>query len=79
MKRPPNDARQYNIVSDLKSAAEFAAEVTRQSGATISVAGPILPVAANLSEGELRKDYPEVPSTKISDGIHKTISFYKTQ
>jgi len=80
MKRPPISAKTYNIVSDLCDAGRFAAEIMEQvPGTTIETEGPKLPVAAILDEGDLRIDYPEVSRTTISDGIARTIRFYKTQ
>lgn len=80
MKRPPEGAKAYNIVSDRCQAEEFAAAVaTHAPGARITADGPRLPVAADLAEGDLRIDYPEVPRTGIQEGIAKTIAFYRTQ
>lgn len=80
VRRPPESARTYNIVADRCPTADFAAEVARQApGTRITAAGPELPIAADIAEGDLRVDYPEVPRTKIRDGIAKTIAFYKTQ
>ncbi|MGI9479321.1 MAG: NAD-dependent epimerase/dehydratase family protein [Hyphomicrobiaceae bacterium] len=80
MKHPPQGAKVYNIVADRCATAEFAAEVTRQvPGTTISAQGPHLPIVADIDEGDLRVDYPEVPRTTIRDGIAKTIAFYRTQ
>ncbi len=80
MKRPPQGAKVYNIIADRCPTADFAAEVGRQApGTTISAQGPHLPIAANIAEGDLRVDYPEVPRTSISEGIAKTIAFYRTQ
>lgn len=80
MKRPPQGAKVYNIIADRCATADFAAEVGRQApGTTISAQGPHLPIAADIAEGDLRVDYPEVPRTSISEGIAKTIAFYRTQ
>ena len=80
MRRPPEGAKAYNIVAHRCAAAEFAAEVVRQvPGAAISAEGPELPIAADIVEGDLRIDYPEVPRTDIRTGIAKTIAFYRTQ
>lgn len=80
MKRPPRGAKVYNIIADRCPTADFAAEVGRQApGTTISAQGPHLPIAADIAEGDLRVDYPEVPRTSISEGIAKTIAFYRTQ
>lgn len=80
MKRPPAGAKAYNIVSDRCPAAGFAAEVARQApGTRIIAEGPDLPIAADIEEGDLRIDYPEVPRTLIADGIARTIAFYRTQ
>ncbi len=80
MRRPPEGAKVYNILAERCPTAAFAAEVVRQApGTSISASGPALPIAANISHGDLRIDYPEVPRTSIRDGIAKTIAFYKTQ
>ncbi len=80
MRRPPAGAKVYNILAERCSTAAFAAEVVRQApGTAISASGPALPIAADISHGDLRIDYPEVPRTSIRDGIAKTIAFYKTQ
>ena len=80
MKRPPDGAKVYNIVAERCATADFAAEVARQApGTTITAHGPDLPIAADIAEGDLRVDYPEVPRTSIRDGIAKTIAFYRTQ
>lgn len=80
LRRPPENARVYNIVADRCRTAEFAAEVARQApGTSITAQGPELPIAAGILEGDLRVDYPDVPRTNIRDGIAKTIAFYKTQ
>lgn len=80
MKRPPQGAKVYNIVAERCATGEFANEVARQvPGTTITAQGPNLPIVADIVEGDLRIDYPEVPRTSIRDGIAKTIAFYKTQ
>jgi UDP-glucose 4-epimerase len=80
LRRPLGGARVYNILAERCPASDFAAEVVRQvPGAKISAAGPHLPIAANIAEGDLRKDYPELPRTSIRDGIARTIAFYRTQ
>ena len=78
MKRPPAGARVYNILADRCSTEAFAAEVQRQApSSAITASGPHLPIAAGLEDGDLRIDYPEIPRTSVSDGIAKTIAFYK--
>lgn len=80
MKRPPEGARVYNIIADRCPTADFATEVAKQApGTTITAQGAHLPIAADIPDGDLRVDYPEVPRTSIQDGIAKTIAFYKTQ
>lgn len=80
LQRPPASAKVYNILADRCSAEAFAAEVQGQAPASsISASGPLLPIAAGLPEGNLRIDYPEVPRTEISEGIERTIEFYKNR
>lgn len=80
MQRPPTGAKVYNIVAERCATAAFAAEVERQAaGPSITAQGPDLPIAADIVEGDLRVDYPEVPRTNIRDGIARTIAFYRTQ
>jgi nucleoside-diphosphate-sugar epimerase len=79
MKRRPQGAKVYNILADRCAASAFAAEVQRQTPSVkISAAGPNLPIAADIEEGALRNDYPEVPRTTIREGIAKTIAFHKS-
>jgi UDP-glucose 4-epimerase len=80
LKRPLGGARVYNILAERCPTADFAAEVARQVlGAKITAAGPQLPIAADIAEGTLRIDYPELQRTRIQEGIAKTIAFYRTQ
>jgi nucleoside-diphosphate-sugar epimerase len=78
MNRRPQGAKVYNILADRCPASAFAAEVQRQvPSVKITAEGPNLPIAADIEEGSLRTDYPEVPRTNIRQGIANTIAFYK--
>lgn len=77
--QPVADARTYNVVGEVATAADFAQAVNRAvPGAAIRAEGPLLPVAARLSPGTLRADFPGLRITPIAEGIAATVAHYRT-
>ena len=70
-------AQVHNVTGELAAAADVAAILNRLvPGARIDAAGPALPVAARIDEGELRQVFPSVPRTALADGIAHTLHYY---
>jgi UDP-glucose 4-epimerase len=71
-------AHVYNIVGDLGSAEDFAAEIMRAApGAKVRAEGPTLPIAPSIDAGTLRHDYPAIPRTTIREGVAATVAHYR--
>jgi nucleoside-diphosphate-sugar epimerase len=69
----------YNIVGEKCPVGRIADEIRRiVPGARIDAAGPPLPVSAHIEAGKLREDFSGLALTPVSEGLQKTIDFYRS-
>jgi len=77
---PLPGARVFNLVGEIASVEQVIAEIRRQvPGARLAASGPKLPIAADLSEADLRLALPELPRTALRDGLAATLAHYRRQ
>ena len=76
--RPPAGSHVFNLAGEVASTHDVAAAIRRQEPtARITVAGPPLPMPAHLAEDGLATCLPDLPATTLTDGIIRTIAFYR--
>lgn len=72
-------ARVYNVTGEKCPVDHIVDEIRRiVPGSRIAVAGPRLPVSADIEPGKLRDDFPAVPCTPVNKGLEATIAYYQS-
>lgn len=76
--RTPEGAHVFNLVGTVASNDDVVRSIRHVvPDAAISVAGPALPVVADIAEGNVRSVLKGLPATSLDDGIARTIAFYR--
>ncbi|MBC9882688.1 SDR family oxidoreductase [Bradyrhizobium sp. INPA01-394B] len=78
LRREPHGAHVFNLPGEVASNDAVVAAVRAVvPNARIAIDGPLLPFAADIGEGELRRVFPDLPATSLRDGIRRTIELYR--
>ncbi|MFN2459842.1 MAG: NAD-dependent epimerase/dehydratase family protein, partial [Candidatus Velthaea sp.] len=75
---PPEGAFAFSLQGVIASTDDIIVAVRDiVPDAQIDAAGPPLPFAPELDEGDLRRVFPGLPQTSLADGTRATIDFYR--
>ncbi|WP_245285224.1 NAD(P)-dependent oxidoreductase [Bradyrhizobium sp. WSM3983] len=78
LRREPHGAHVFNLPGEVVSNEDVVAAVRAVvPNARIAIDGPVLPFAADIGEGDLRRVFPNLPATSLRDGIRRTIELYR--
>jgi nucleoside-diphosphate-sugar epimerase len=78
--RSPPGAHAFNLPGTVVEVAEVAREIMRQApGATITVEGPALPIAAAIPDNGVRAMFPGLGRTGLAEGIAATLAHYRAR
>jgi nucleoside-diphosphate-sugar epimerase len=74
---PPPGAHVFNLPGRTASVEDVILAIRNiVPRAQITVDGPDLPFAPDVSEENLREVFPDLPATSLADGVAETIAFY---
>jgi UDP-glucose 4-epimerase len=74
----PDGAHVFNMLGEVASNDRVIAEIRRVvPGAKIDIAGPALPSAPDIEQGDINAILPGLHQTKLGEGIRQTIAFYR--
>jgi UDP-glucose 4-epimerase len=75
--REPDGAHVFNLPGQVASNADVVDAIRAvKPDARISIEGPALPFKEDIGEGDLRRVFPGLPSTSLTDGVRRTIELY---